>query len=346
MPIALGIETSCDDTSVSLVTDKAEVLFLKNQSQDDIHTKYGGIVPELASRNHGYHLLPLIEEALKIVPAEQIDVIGVTNRPGLLGSLLVGCVTAKTLGMVWDKPIVGVNHIEAHVFSSYLWSKKSQKVFKPVKFSSLALVVSGGHSSLFYVKDIGNSLLLGSTLDDAAGEALDKFGKLLGFPWPGGPHIDSCSQKSNSQKNNLFSKIRTEDLSFSFSGIKSAGRRLVSQKSEEWLQENLPEVCASYQAIIVEHLMDKLKKAFNSYPSDRILVGGGVSANTFLKSQIEKWARSSQVECFYPEKTYCTDNAAMVAFTGLQYFLKGKVSSLDFPCVPHHLEQDFSFSKP
>ncbi len=341
MPIALGIETSCDDTSVSLVTDKGEVLFLKNQSQDETHKKYGGIVPELASRNHGYHLLPMIEEALKVVPEEQINVVGVTNRPGLLGSLLVGCVTAKTLGMIWNKPIVGVNHIEAHIFSSYLWSQKSQKTFKTIKFPSLALVVSGGHSSLFYVRDIGDSLLLGSTLDDAAGEALDKFAKLLGFSWPGGPHIDSCSQKSNSQNNALFSKIKTEGLSFSFSGVKSAGYRLLSDKSKEWIQENLPEICASYQKVIIEHLMDKLKKAFDKYSSDRILIGGGVSANTYLKSQIEKWTETSQIECFYPEKIYCTDNAAMVAFTGLHYFLKGKVSDLNLSCVPRHLEKDF-----
>ncbi len=341
MPICLGIETSCDDTSVSLVTDKAEVLFLKNQSQDDIHQKYGGIVPELASRNHGYYLLPIIEEALKVVPKEQIDVIGVTNRPGLLGALLVGCVTAKTLSMVWDKPLIGVNHIEAHLFSSYLWSQKSQHTFKPLKFPSLSLVVSGGHSSLFYVKGVGDSILLGSTLDDAAGEALDKFAKLLGFPWPGGPHIDSYSQKLNFQKNTLFSKIKTEDLDFSFSGIKSAGRRLLSKKSKEWIQENLPEICASYQEVIVDHLLEKLKGAFNKYPSDRILIGGGVSANTCLRSKIEKWAKSAQVECFYPEKVYCTDNAAMVAFTGLHYFLKGQSSSLDIPCVPHHTEKDF-----
>ncbi|MGI9548985.1 MAG: tRNA (adenosine(37)-N6)-threonylcarbamoyltransferase complex transferase subunit TsaD [Bdellovibrionales bacterium] len=342
MPIALGIETSCDDTSVSLVTHEAEVLFLKRQTQDETHKKYGGIVPELASRNHLHLLLPLIQEALKVVPEKNVDLIAVTNRPGLLGSLLVGCITAKTLSMVWKKPIMGVNHIESHIFSSYLWNQKSLRKNQDLVFPALSLVVSGGHSSLFYVRDVGDSILLGSTLDDAAGEALDKFAKLLGFSWPGGPHIDSWSQKSRSLESNFFSKIQTKNLDFSFSGIKSAGYRFLSKKSKDWISKNLPEICFSYQEIIVDHLIDKLEKAFQKYPTKRILIGGGVSANTRLKVQIEKWAKSRSLECFYPEKNYCTDNAAMVAFTGLQYFLKRKTAfPIDVPCTPHHLEKDF-----
>lgn len=338
MSIALGIETSCDDTSVSLVKDTGEVLFLKNQDQNEIHQKYGGIVPELASRNHSKYLLPLIEEALKIVPQKDIDVIGVTNRPGLLGALLVGCLTAKTLSMAWDKPLVGVNHIEAHIFSSYLWSKKSLNQKKI--FPSLALVVSGGHSSLFYVKDIGQSLLLGSTLDDAAGEALDKFAKLLGFPWPGGPCIDEEAQKSKQQKD-FFTQIKTDKLNFSFSGLKSLGQRFLSQHKEEWIQENKSDICESYQRSVVNHLLEKLKLAFKKYPVQNLLVGGGVTANSFLKSSIKEWTKSQGITCYYPEKQYCTDNASMIAWTGLQYFLKGKVSSLDLSTSPRALEEDF-----
>ena len=339
MAIALGIETSCDDTSVSLVQDNGKVLFLKNQNQDDTHKKYGGIVPELASRNHGHHLLFLIEEALKVVPQEKIDVIGVTNRPGLLGALLVGNLTAKTLSMSWKKALVGINHIESHIFSSYLW-EENLSAQKEMKFPALALVVSGGHSSLFYVKSVGDSVLLSSTLDDAAGEALDKFGKILGFPWPGGPHIDKHAQKAQSSKD-FFTAIKTEGLDFSFSGLKSSGDRFLSDKTEKWIQENLSEVCESYQKTVVNHLLDKLEKAFKKYPVSHLLVGGGVSANSLLKTRVTDFAKSSGITCYYPEKAYCTDNAAMVAFTALNYFKNKQVSSLDLQTSPRHLDNDF-----
>lgn len=337
MPIALGLETSCDDTSVSLVKETGEVLFLKKQTQDSTHKKYGGIVPELASRNHSFHLLPLIEEALEQVPPEKIQVIGVTNRPGLLGSLLVGCMTAKVLSMIWDKPLVGVNHIESHIFSSYLW--QTQKI-PAHHLPALALVVSGGHTCLFHVKGVGDSILLGSTLDDAAGEALDKFAKSLGFSWPGAYQIDIHSQKSRFDLN-VFSKIKTQGLSFSFSGIKSSGRRFLESKSSSWIQEHLPEICAAYQEVVMNHLMDKLEKAYEQYPENSLLIGGGVSANSLLKSRILDWTQKNSIKCLYPEAVYCTDNAAMVAFTALKYFLKGETSSLDLACYPRFLENDF-----
>lgn len=343
MSIALGIETSCDDTSVSLVKDNGEVLFLKNQTQEEIHKEYGGIVPELASRNHSYYLLPLVEQALKVVPQKNIDVIGVTNRPGLLGALLSGTLTAKTLSMVWAKPLVGVNHIESHIFSSCLWTNPATT--KDLKFPALALVVSGGHTSLFYVKGVGDSILLGSTLDDAAGEALDKFGKLLGFDWPGGPHIDLQAQTSSSQED-FFPKIKTEGFAFSFSGLKSSGGRFLSGKPKQWIKDNLSNICSSYQKVVVDHLLDKLEQALKKYPVNQLLVGGGVSANSVLRSRVEDWAATcDSLECHYPEKVYCTDNAAMVAFTALKYFKKGQLSGLDLPTSPRPLDNDF-FSRP
>ena len=343
MAIALGIETSCDDCSVSVVRDSGEVLFLNQNPQDQIHEKFGGIVPELASRHHGEQLLPLIDQALKAVPLSKIDLIAITNRPGLLGSLLVGCVTAKTLSMSWNKPLIGVNHIEAHIFSSALFQSEAKT--KPIyfRFPSLGFVVSGGHSSLFHVEAVGKSSLMASTRDDSAGEAFDKFARLLGFPWPGGPAVDRLSKtvtKSKTQKP-FFSKIKTDDLSFSFSGIKSQGQRLLSGPSKTWIEEHKAELCADYQSAIVDHLMDKFEEAFEKRPCKQALIGGGVSANSLFRARLEEWSKQKSIPCLFPEKIFCTDNGAMIAFTGLQYFLKGKTDDLNMPCSPRHLETDF-----
>ena len=339
MSIALGIETSCDDTAVSLVKSTGEVLFNKIQSQNTLHNEFGGIVPELASRNHGAFLLPLIEEALKTIPLSQIDSLAFTNRPGLLGSLLVGFLTGKTLGLFWRKPTVGVNHIEGHIFSPFLWKNSQTK--KEPSFPFLALIVSGSHTHLYQVKDFGLSVLLGSTRDDAAGEALDKFGKMLGFSWPGGPQIDLWAEKNISSDLNCFSKIQTSGLSFSFSGIKSAGRRLLEDKSSQWIKTHLPELCSCYQKTVIEHLMEKLSLALNLHPCQRLIVAGGVSANSFLRRRLKQWSLKYGVECLLPEKSYCTDNAAMIAYTGLNYFLRKKHTLFPLSCSPRHLERDF-----
>lgn len=338
MPLALGIETSCDDTSVSLTKSNGEVLFLEACGQNQIHSSFGGIVPELASRNHGLYLLPLIEKALKKAPLSQIDIIAFTSRPGLLGSLLVGFLTGKTLGLFLNKPFLGVNHIEGHIFSSFL--RDSSKPEKVPTFPFLALIVSGSHTHLYLVKDFGHSLLLGATLDDAAGEALDKFGKMLEFSWPGGPQIDEWAKK-NTSKILFFSKIQTPGLSFSFSGIKSAGRRLLEGHSPQWLKKHLPALCDSYQQTIVRHLMEKLDAAWALNPSCDIAIGGGVSANSFFRKCLNQWAKKKGVKCFLPEKPYCTDNAAMIAYTGIHYFLKKNLSLFPSLCSPNHLEKDF-----
>ena len=364
MPIALGIETSCDDTCVSLVNEKGQVLFNGTQNQHLLHDRYGGIVPELAGRNHSLYLLPLIQESLKTVPVNLIDVIGVTNRPGLLGSLLVGYVTAQTLGVTWNKPVVGVNHIEGHILSPFLWSKgevtaKQSFNKKPlassvdgnsvsssedretrILYPLLALIVSGGHSHLFYMKGETEIDLLGCTLDDSAGEALDKLARLLGLPFPGGPHIEKQSRGVFLPEKGFFSKINTQGLSFSFSGIKSAARRLIESRSSEWLEENQEVLCAEYQQIIVNHLMEKLDLALKLHPSCRqVVIGGGVIANNLLRVSLQKWASGKKVEWAVPQPSYCTDNAAMIAFAGLRQFLRGEIHLS--PCSPRHLEEDF-----
>ena len=336
--IALGIETSCDDCSVSVVKDNGEVLFLCQEDQNQAHQAFGGIVPELASRRHTEQILPLIEQALKAVPLSQIDLIAVTNRPGLLGSLLVGFVTAKTLSLTWDKPLVGVNHIEAHIFSPALFFK-GEKSSAKLQFPALALIVSGGHSSLFRVEDIGRSYLIAETRDDSAGEAFDKFARLLGFPWPGGPLVDKLSQQAPQKRESFFSQIKTDDLSFSFSGIKSQGRRLLAHQSR--ITAHKASLCADYQKVIVDHLMDKFELAFEQGSYKQALIGGGVSANSCLRARLKEWSKRKSVPCFFPQKAFCMDNGAMIAFAGLQYFLKGKKDNLSLPCSPRHLDKDF-----
>ena len=374
MSVALGIESSCDDCSVSIVRDDGWVLFLNQISQDQIHKKFGGVVPELASRQHEEMILPLIDQALKAVSLTNIDCIAVTNRPGLLGSLLVGCVTAKALSLSWKKALVGVNHIEAHIFSPFLFKKSEQKkIYQSclnsaevvpssqscrasgnlqskyqrsdktsifIEWPALAFVVSGGHSSLFYVEDVGNSLLLAETRDDSAGEAFDKFARLLGFEWPGGPRLDKLAQTSRSKKQ-IFSKIQTDDLSFSFSGIKSQGQRLLHQKSKDWIEKNKAQICEDYQEKIVDHLMEKLNQAFEKKPVKQVLVGGGVSANSLFRKRLKEWSQKKSVPCYLPEKEFCMDNGAMIAWTGLQYFLRGKTDNLSMPTSPRHLDKDF-----
>ena len=342
--LALGIETSCDDTCVALVRETGEVLLHHRQNQNEVHKEYGGVVPELASRNHGENLLPLIEKVLKEVSLEKVDVIGVTNRPGLLGSLLVGCVTAQSLNLNWKKPLYGINHIEGHIFSPFLWTKKNPN--KKIKYPFLAFVVSGGHSHLFQVKNTGEACLLGGTLDDSAGEALDKFAKLLKLPWPGGPHIESEALKQK-RNQSFFKKIQTPSLSLSFSGIKSAGKRLLEGKSTKWIEDNLGDLCADYQKTIVEHLMLKLDEAFQLFPSEQVLFGGGVVANKFFRKELAQWGEKHSVECLTPEQTFCTDNAAMIGFTALQYFKKSIPSEAAVSCSPQHLENDFfTLNKP
>ena len=343
MAIALGIETSCDDCSVSVVKDNGAVLFLNQNPQDSVHKPFGGVVPELASRQHGKQLLPLIEQALNSVPLSKIDLISVTNRPGLLGSLLVGAITAKTLSLVWNKPLIGVNHIEAHIFSSALFQNQLQQKAIEFQFPALAFVVSGGHTSLFQVEDIGRSSLIAETRDDSAGEAFDKFARLLGFSWPGGQFIDKLSEHSQTRES-FFSKINTDNLSFSFSGIKSQGQRLLACKSKKWITDHKASLCENYQKVIVNHLMDKFEQAFVKKGSyKQVLVGGGVSANRFFRSRLEQWSRQNSVPCFFPEKIFCTDNGAMVAFLGLQYFSQGKKDNLRMPCSPKAFKKRFFY---
>ena len=372
----LGMETSCDDTSVAVVQScnkrfLGETLFLKTLNQHTEHQKFGGIAPEPAARAHTERLLPLIEEALAKIPLEQIDALAVTSRPGLLGSLQTGFMTAKTLGLFWKKPVIGVNHIEAHIFSPFLKPffeagsisgkeegnqpaglRKEESRSAPAgakesaplgaaPFPFLALIASGGHTHLYYVKDFNDSSLLGATLDDAAGEALDKFGKMLNLPWPGGPHLDrwAASVPEAEAPPYFLKKIQTQKLSFSFSGLKSAARRLLEARSSQWAEENRACLCAAYQKAVVNHLMEKLEAAQKLTGAKRIALAGGVSANSLLRRRFQDWSLAEGIEGFLSAKAYCGDNGAMIAGLGLHYFARGLEPRL--VCSPRHLEQDF-----
>ena len=367
MPLALGIETSCDDGSVSLVNHKGEVLFIANKDQNLTHQAFGGIVPELAGRQQEMDLLPLIEQALKQCPPSEIDLVAVASRPGLLGSLIMGCLSAKTLSLCWKKPLVGVNHIEAHIFSPLLFFPEKRKLLPKKLFPALGFVVSGGHSSLFLTEEVGQSTLLGETRDDSAGEAFDKLAKMLGLGWPGGPVVDRLAQKADKEKrggrpffsktktettrpdellqtrrreSSFFSKIKTDDLSFSFSGIKSQAQRLIS-RLPSLSEYQKAELCLDWQTKTVDHLMDKFSEAFELHPFKVALIGGGVSANSYFRSRLVEWSQKTSVPCLFPEKSFCSDNGAMIALTGLKYFLKGKTDDLNMPCSPRHFKEDF-----
>ena len=341
MALALGIETSCDDCSVSVAKHTGEVLFLSQRGSAEWQEKFGGIVPEAAARQHDLHLLPLIEEALRAVPLSKIDLIAVCSRPGLLGSLLAGAVAAKTLSWVWGKPLIGINHIEAHLFSPGLFFKEAPP---RLLFPALGFAVSGGHSALFAIEGPGRSRLLGETRDDAAGEAFDKFARMLGFSYPGGPFIDKMAQGAKI-KESFFSPIKTDDLSFSFSGLKSQAKRLIDSQSLKWVEERKASLSADYQKTIVDHLMEKLDKAFQKNSYKQILVGGGVSANSLFRSRLKSWAAKKAVPCLLPATAFCADNGAMIAFMACQYFEREQgfeqKNKLKMPCSPRHLKEDF-----
>jgi N6-L-threonylcarbamoyladenine synthase len=324
----LAIETSCDDTSVAIVDDARRVLALKSLNQDDVHAPFGGVIPELACRNHTQRLLPLLEEVLleSGFDWDEIDGIVVTSKPGLIGSLLVGVATAKTLAYLKGKPLIGVNHVEGHLHAPLL---KFGDYAPPEDFTYpfIGLCVSGGHTSLHHVKALGKYILLGRTVDDAAGEAFDKFGKLLGLGYPAGFRVDQLAQGGN-KKAFTFPRpmMKKGDLNFSFSGLKTAG--LLVLRDDPRALEQKADVCASYQEAIVDVLVEKLRRAVEKTGVRRAVITGGVSANSRLREAAREWAADEGVELLIPPLKLCTDNAAMIGLVGLLRFMKGERSPL------------------
>ena len=339
----LAVETSCDDTSVAIVDSSARVLIQVSLTKDLDHAIFGGIVPEIASRNHSTALLPLVEEALKKsqLTWSDIDGLAVTNRPGLMGALIVGLVTMKSLAIAKEKPMIGINHLEGHLLAPFLNDESYQPNFQ---FGEpyIALAVSGGHTTIYLVEGLGKYKILGATQDDAAGEAFDKFGKMLGLGFPGGVLVDQWAQKGDAKKYQLpRSMIHDETLNMSFSGLKSAGHRLIQELGPEQAEFKKADLCASYQQAILDVLLSKLEKAAARFKLKKIVITGGVSANSGLRSQVELLAAKKSWTVAIPPIRYCTDNAAMIGLVGILRLQAGERHNFDLGPSPSNWDNDF-----
>ena len=317
--VILAIETSCDDTSAAIAIDgivKSNIIISQG-----VHSKHGGVVPEISSREHLKNIILVVKEALRSAKIQKNDLnaISFTVGPGLLGSLLVGCSFAKSLSFALNIPLIGVDHMKAHVLSNF--------IDEPIpNFPFICLTVSGGHTQLVLVKDFLNMDIIGETLDDAVGEAFDKSAKILGIEYPGGPIIDKISKNGDPLKYK-FSKPRISDLNFSFSGIKTSILYFVKSEMEKdpmFVEKNLNDIAASIQYSLVEILKEKLIKAANKYKISNIAIAGGVSANSLLRKEIDKLKSIYNWKTFIPKIEYCTDNAAMIAIAA-HYYIKEKI---------------------
>lgn len=340
----LAFETSCDDTSVAIVDHSGKVLSLVSSTRDLDHEPYGGIVPEIASRNHSIALLPLTDGALKKAGLSWKDIqgIAVTNRPGLVGALIVGVVTAKSLAMAKKIPLIGVNHLEGHLLAPFLHDDQYQPAFD---FSDpyIALAISGGHTTLYEVSGLGRYKILGATKDDAAGEAFDKFAKMVGLGFPGGAQVDQLAKKGNPERFPLpRSMIHEENLEMSFSGLKSAAHRLVTDLGQSEVQANLADLCASFQQAIIDVLLAKLEKAVQKTKIKRVVVTGGVSANSGLRQQAETLALKKKWQLAIPPLRFCTDNAAMIGLAGILHLQTGEKHDFSLGPSPQSWPEDFS----
>ncbi|HLS95611.1 MAG TPA: tRNA (adenosine(37)-N6)-threonylcarbamoyltransferase complex transferase subunit TsaD [Sphingobacterium sp.] len=317
MAVILGIESSCDETSAAICIDgeiKSNII-----ASQAVHAKYGGVVPELASRAHQQHIIPTVDQAIQQakIRKNDIDAVAFTRGPGLLGSLLVGTSFAKSFALARQLPLIDVNHMQAHILAHFIDEPRPA-------FPFLCLTVSGGHTQIVLVKDYFDMELLGQTLDDAAGEAFDKTAKILNLPYPGGPLIDKYAKEGNPDSFKL-PEPQIPDLNFSFSGLKTAILYMVQaeeRKNPRFLQENIADVCASVQSRIVSILLNKLKKAAQQTGVRQIAIAGGVSANSGLRESLQEMGLRSGWEVFIPKFEYCTDNAAMIAIAGYHKFLK------------------------
>lgn len=321
----LAIESSCDDTAAAVIHNG---YILSNVvASQEVHQKYGGVVPELASRAHQQHIVPVVHQALHRanIDKNQLSAIAFTQGPGLLGSLLVGMSFAKSLALSLDIPLIAVNHMQGHILAHFI--KEENK--KPPQFPFLALTISGGHTQIVKVSDYFDMEIIGKTIDDAVGEAFDKSAKILGLPYPGGPLIDKYAQQGN-PKRFKFPKPKVNPLDFSFSGLKTSILYFVEKETEknpEFIKNNIEDICASIQYTIVSYLMDKLKNAVKQTGIKEIAIGGGVSANSGIRNALKEAEKKHGWMTHIPKFEYCTDNAAMIAIAGELKFQEGDFAS-------------------
>ncbi|MCC6252957.1 MAG: tRNA (adenosine(37)-N6)-threonylcarbamoyltransferase complex transferase subunit TsaD [Bacteroidia bacterium] len=322
--IILAIESSCDDTAAAIIKDGKILANIVATQQ--IHEKYGGVVPELASRAHQQNIVPVVNEALSLAQVElqEITAIAYTQGPGLLGSLLVGSSFAKGLALALNKPLVNVHHMQAHILAHFIESESSIP-----QFPFLCLTVSGGHTQIVLLNDYFDFEILGETLDDAAGEAFDKSAKLLGLPYPGGPLIDKYAQHGNPHKYK-FPKPQIANYDYSFSGLKTAILNFINrevQMQPDFVEKNIEDICASIQFTIINILLNKLEKAILQYQVKHIGLAGGVAANSELRKQVNLLGKKHNCKVYIPPFEYCTDNAAMIGMVGYLKFVRGKIGS-------------------
>jgi N6-L-threonylcarbamoyladenine synthase len=327
MTLILGVETSCDETAAAVVEDGRRILSNVVASQIDIHRRYGGVFPEVASRQHVLSITPVIEETMDEagVSWDDLEAVAVTYGPGLVGSLLVGVNAAKGIALGCGLPLLGINHIEAHIYANWLERKDEDRVVFPV----LCLVVSGGHTELILMSSHGQYQRLGSTLDDAAGEAFDKVGRLLGLEYPGGPAIEQAAQYGDPTAFDLPRAWLGDSYNFSFSGLKTAVLRIVKAHER---QLPVVDLAASFQVAVVDVLVEKTKRAAEEYHAEQILLAGGVAANKLLRQEM---AERSTLPVLCPPISLCTDNAAMVAGAAYFRYQAGYRSGWDLDVIPN-----------
>lgn len=322
----LAIESSCDETSVAIVKNGQEVLAMKTNTQISTHEKYGGVVPEVASRMHCENITIVLNEALEEanLTIDEIDAIAVTYGPGLLGSLLVGVNFAKTLSLIYKKPLIAVNHLIGHIYANNIESKLS--------FPLLTLIVSGGHTELLYMEDDYKFKLLGQTLDDAIGECYDKVAKVLGEKYPGGPNIERLAREGT-EDYHFSIPVNDDTYNFSYSGLKSNILNFVNNKKMKNEEINKNDIAYSFQKTAVAELVNKVDKALSENDVKQLVVAGGVSANQYLKEELGKLCQSYDVDLKIPSLKYCTDNAAMIGAAAYPKYLRKEFSNLELDAV-------------
>ncbi len=338
--IILGIESSCDDTSAAVL--KGNKILSNIAANQQIHLEYGGVVPELASRAHQQNIVPVVDQALTKanIQQKQISAVGFTRGPGLLGALLVGTSFAKSLAMSLNVPLIEVNHLQAHILAHFIDDANPE----PPTFPFLCLTVSGGHTMIVLVRDYFEMEIIGKTIDDAAGEAFDKIGKIFGLDYPAGPIIDKRAANGNPDAF-TFNKPKLADFNYSFSGIKTSVLYFIQKelkKNPDFIQQNLDDLCASVQQCIVEILMDKLEKAAKELNIKNVAIAGGVSANSGLRAAMQRNGERLGWTIFIPKFEYTTDNAAMIAMVAKLKYDRGEFADLSIAAAARYaIEEDF-----